>query len=84
MRKPHLRWFTKLAIFTVYKDRGVLAETPGSNAFRDLCEKLPVRPEIFDLEEAYSRFSTVSGVLFQSDQVLERFRRRFLFRDLKM
>jgi hypothetical protein len=53
MRKPHLRWFTKLAIFTVYKGRGVLAETPGSNAFRDLCEKMPVRPEIFDLEEAY-------------------------------
>jgi hypothetical protein len=31
-----------------------------------------------------NRFSTVSGVLFQSDQVLERFRGRFLFRDLKM
>ena len=30
------------------------------------------------------RSSTVSGVLFKRDQVLERFRGRFLFRDLKM
>ena len=30
------------------------------------------------------RFSTVSGVLFQSDQVLERFRERFLFRNFEM
>jgi hypothetical protein len=31
-----------------------------------------------------NRSSTVSGVLFKRDQVLERFRGRFLFRDLKM
>ena len=36
-------------IFTVYKDRGVMTDTPDSDAFRSLCEKIPLRPEILKM-----------------------------------
>jgi hypothetical protein len=44
------------AIFTAYRNRGIVSGAPGSNEFRTLLERIPVKPEILAaIEDLESR-----------------------------
>jgi hypothetical protein len=56
------------AIFTVYKDRGVVTDIPGGDAFRLLLERISLMPEIFkatnDLEASHPEVTDGSDRLY--------------------
>ena len=50
------------AILTVYKDRGVMTDAPGSEAFRALLGKIPLKTDIFEVtNDLEARHPDVAG-----------------------
>lgn len=62
-----LHWHALNAIFTAYRERRIQLDASGGEMFRDLCAKMPVRPEVFGMTNEFEQRHT--GVEGGSDQL---------------
>jgi len=53
-----LHWHALNAIFTAYRERRIQLDASGGEMFRDLCAKMPVRPEVFGMANEFEQRHT--------------------------